>query len=125
MNTETKAPEQPSKEQIVLWYNEQIEIATLRKTLSELNKDIATFDAQRLKATIMIAQMQEPQKATGNEIEHEVTQEDLDANPELVENNVKVGDKILISGTPTPEEQTFEEQSFEEDQVPVRTLKKE
>lgn len=120
MNTETKAPEQPSKEQIVSWYAEQIEIATLRRTLSELNKDIATFDAQRLKATIMIAQMQEPQKANGNEIEHEVTQEDLDANPELVENNVKVGDKILISGTPTPEEQ-----SFEDTEVPVRTLKKE
>ena len=125
MDTKTKGSAQPSKTEIIAWYTEQIEIATLRKTLSELNKDIATFDAQRLKATIMIAQMQEPQKATGNEVEHEVTQEDLDANPELVENNVKVGDKILISGTPTPEEQAFEEQSFEEDQVPVRTLKKE
>ncbi len=121
MTTETKMPEQPSKEQIIAWYSEQIEVATLRRTLSELNKDIATFDAQRLKATIMIAQMQEPQKATGNEIEHEVTQEDLDANPELVENNVKVGDKILIAGTPTPEEENYSE----EDLVPVRTLKKE
>ena len=120
MNTETKAPEQPSKEQIIAWYKEQIEIATLRRDLSALQAEIAKNEAQRVQATVLMAQMQNPASQNQNEVEHEVTQEDLDANPELVENGVKVGDKILVSN---PRSQVALEQPGEEDNK-VRTLKK-
>jgi hypothetical protein len=120
MNTETKAPEQPTKDQIIAWYKEQIEVATLRRDLSALQAEIAKNEAQRTQATILMAQMQDPASQNHNEVEHEVTQEDLDANPELVQNGVKVGDKILVSN---PRPQVAPEQQEEEDEK-VRKLKK-
>ena len=84
MNTETKAPEQPSKDQIITWYKDQIEVATLRRDLSALQAEIAKNEAQRVQATILLAQMQDPASQNKNEVEHVVTQEDLDANPEFV-----------------------------------------
>ncbi len=117
MSTETKAPEQPTKEQIIAWYKDQIEVATLRRDLSALQAEIAKNEAQRTQATILMAQMQDP--ASQNEVEHIVTQEDIDANPELVENGVKVGDKILVSN---PRPQVAPEQPEEDEKV--RKLKK-
>lgn len=98
MSAETK----PSKDQIVSWYKEQIEIATLRRDLTALQAEIAKNEAQRVQATVLMAQMQNP-AASANEVEHIVTQEDLDNNPELAENGVKVGDKILVSNGSSPE----------------------
>lgn len=117
MSTEKNTPEQPSKDQIIAWYKEQIEVATLRRDLSALQAEIAKNEAQRTQATILMAQMQDP--ASQNEVEHEVTQEDLDANPELVQNGVKVGDKILVSN---PRPQIAPEQPEEDEKV--RKLKK-
>lgn len=119
MNPETKAPEQPTKEQIIAWYKDQIEVATLRRDLSALQADIAKNEAQRVQATVLMAQMQDP--ASQNEVEHIVTQEDIDANPELVENGVKVGDKILIAN---PRQAASPAPAPEEDDVKVKTLKK-
>jgi hypothetical protein len=120
MSTEKNTPEQPSKDQIIAWYKEQIEVATLRRDLSALQAEIAKNEAQRTQATILMAQMQDPASQNQNEVEHEVTQEDLDANPELVQNGVKVGDKILVSN---PRPQVVHEQPEEEDDK-VRKLKK-
>ena len=100
MNTQNTTPEQPSKEKIISWYKEQIEVATLRRDLSALQAEIAKNDAQRTQATILMAQMQDP--VSQNEVEHVITQEDLDVNPELVENGIKVGDKILVNNPKTP-----------------------
>jgi hypothetical protein len=121
MNTETQNPEQPSREQIIGWYKEQIEVATLRRDLSSLQMEIAKNDAQRLQATVLMAQMQNP--SSENEVEHVVTQEDLDANPELIDNGVKVGDTILVS-KPTPIAGPSAEINTEEDPK-VKKLKKE
>jgi hypothetical protein len=118
MNTETTTPEQPSKDQIVAWYKEQIEVATLRRDLSALQSEIAKNEAQRMQATILLAQMQDP--SSQNEVEHVVTQEDIDANPELVENGVKVGDKILISAPQQPNSSNNDE----EKKSKLRQLKK-
>jgi len=118
MKTETKAPEQPTKEQIIAWYTEQIEIASLRRDLTALQAEIAKNEAQRMQATVLLAQMQNP--VSQNEVEHIVTQNDLDANPELVENGVKVGDKILVSN---PEPQVAHEKPEEDEKV--RKLKTE
>jgi hypothetical protein len=122
MNSETKNPEVPSKEQIINWYKEQIEITTLRRDLSALQMEIAKNEAQRTQATILMAQMQSP--ASQNEVEHIVTQEDLDANPELVENNVKVGDKILVNNPTAITEQPSEIDPGVDDNTPVKKLKK-
>lgn len=119
MSTESKAPEQPTKEQIVNWYKDQIEVATLRRDLSALQAEIAKNEAQRVQATILMAQMQDP--ASQSEVEHVVTQEDIDANPELSENGVKVGDTILVSN---PRPATAPQQPEEEDTAKVRQLKK-
>jgi uncharacterized small protein (DUF1192 family) len=97
MSTEKNTQEQPSKDHIIAWYKEQIEVATLRRDLSALQAEIAKNEAQRVQATILMAQMQDPASQNKNEVEHVVTQEDLDANPELVENGLKVGDKILVN----------------------------
>lgn len=122
MNSETKTPEVPSKEQIIAWYKEQIEIATLRRDLSVLQMEIAKNEAQRTQATILMAQMQNP--ASQNEVEHIVTQEDLDANPELVENNVKVGDKILVNNPTAITELPSENDPGADENTPVKKLKK-
>lgn len=116
MSTEKNTQEQPSKDQIISWYKEQIEVATLRRDLSALQAEIAKNEAQRTQATILMAQMQDP--ASQNQVEHIVTQEDLDANPELVENGIKLGDKILVNN-PQPQ-QTLQP---EEQDDKVRKLK--
>lgn len=122
MNPETKTQEVPSKEQIIKWYTEQIEVATLRRDLSVLQMEIAKNDAQRTQATILMAQMQTP--TSQNEVEHVVTQEDLDANPELVENNVKVGDKILVNNPTVITELPSEIDPGVDANTPVKKLKK-
>jgi hypothetical protein len=56
-------------------------------------------------------------------IPHTVTQEDMDANPELAEQGINVGDVIGISPNPPADAIPTNEPS--EDDVPVRKLKKE
>lgn len=100
MSTNTEEKKLPTKDEIIAWYNEQIEIANLRFQLADLNAKIAKADEERLKSTIIMAQMQGPQNPQQQGTPHVVTQEDLDSNPELVENNVKVGDTILVANKP-------------------------
>jgi len=122
MNAKTKTQDVPSKEQIIAWYKEQIEITTLRRDLSVLQMEIAKNEAQRTQATILMAQMQTP--TSQNEVEHTVTQEDIDANPELVENNVKVGDKILVNNPTAITELPSEIDLGVDENTPVKKLKK-
>jgi outer membrane protein TolC len=73
---------------------EQIEIKKAQAELQELNAKLATYRAEELKALAFIAQITNPQQPPTQP--HTVTQEDLDANPELVEAGVQVGDEVLI-----------------------------
>lgn len=91
----------PSKEEIVKYYNEQIEIAELSARLAGLLADKSRHELERLKNTVTMAQIQSPDGAQQQGQPHVVTQEDLDANPELAENGVVVGQTILINN-PTP-----------------------
>ena len=45
---------------------------------------------------------------------HKITQEDLDANPELVEEGLKVGDEVIFTGEDglLPEEKTLQPPSY-------------
>jgi hypothetical protein len=55
--------EKPSKEQIVAWYKEEIELAELRAILSKHQRDAAVYEAERINAIGAIAQMtQEPKQ---------------------------------------------------------------
>ena len=53
---------QPSREEMVKWYKDQIEMAELRATLSKHQRDIAVNDAERYEAMIGLDMMQNPAK---------------------------------------------------------------
>lgn len=61
MENQTK-PE-PSREQIIEWYKNEIELASLRAELSKLQRDATVSEAERLQAVMVIAQItQQPQE---------------------------------------------------------------
>lgn len=53
---------QPSREQIIQWYKDEIELAALRAELSKLQRDAAVNEAERINAIGAIAQMTQPQE---------------------------------------------------------------
>jgi len=95
----------PTKEEIMGFLQEQIDVKKLQVELQELNTNLAALKAEELKALSFIGQMTNPQAAKEEQPQgtpHTVTQEDLDNNPELVEAGVAVGDDVIIP--PQPEE---------------------
>lgn len=54
---QTSETSQPSREQIVQWYRDEIELAALRAELSQLQRDATVAEAERLNALGAIAQM--------------------------------------------------------------------
>lgn len=91
----------PTKEQVVSFLQEQIEVKTLQAELQDLNTRIAEAKANELKAHAFMAQMmnspkQDQQGPPPDAIPHIVTEEDLKENPDLIEQGVKVGDEVLI-----------------------------
>jgi hypothetical protein len=107
----------PTKEEIMSFLKEQIEVKELQLKLQEINAGLAVARAEELKALSFIGQMttqgggQKSEQPQGTP--HTITQEDLDANPELVEAGVQVGDDIII---PTAAEQA--------EGVPAKKLKR-
>lgn len=101
---EQKSVTPPNREEVITWYKEQIEMARYRFELAELLSKTAQEDAKRVQALAIMAQLQASPKAS-QEQTHTVTQEDLDNNPELVKQGVKVGEVITVGGPidPTPE----------------------
>ena len=55
MAEETK--EKPTREQLVQWYKDEIELAGLRSELSKHQRDAAVNEAERIQAIGAIAQM--------------------------------------------------------------------
>lgn len=129
MSTETTEQKAPTKEQITKFYEEQIEIAKLRRDLSQVLAETAKHDADRAESIAKQAHFSAPKGQAPIEqmpegvIPHTVSQEDLDANPELIEQGIKVGDVIGISPTPQPQGQS-EIDPATDDKTPVRQLKK-
>lgn len=98
---EQKTP--PTKEELIKFFQEQIEVKKVQYELQELNTKLAVARAEEMKALSFIAQMTNPQPQGGEYeggVPHTITQEDIDNNPELVEQGIKVGDEVLI---PNPE----------------------
>ena len=127
MSTETNEQKVPSKEQVINFYEEQIEIARLRRDLSALLSETAKYDADRAESIAKQAHFSAPKKVAEQMpegmVEHTVTQEDMDNNPELVEQGIKVGDVIGISPGPQIQEDS-QEPAPEENDVQVKKLKK-
>jgi hypothetical protein len=71
----SKTQETPEKEvtrdEVVAWYKDQIELATLRADLAEQQSRAAKSDAERIQATMFIAQAQAAGKAPNEEDEEE------------------------------------------------------
>ena len=98
MSEQTTAPQEeqqiPSKEDLIKFFQEQIDVKKVQAELQDLNTRLAVSRAEELKALSFIGNMTNPQQQPTQK--HTVTQEDLDANPELIEAGVKVGDEVLI-----------------------------
>ena len=97
--TEQQVP--PSKEDIVKFLSEQIEVKKVQYELQELNTKLAVARAEELKALSFIAQMTNP-SSQGKP--HTITDEDIQNNPELAEQGFKVGDEVMVEETPAKKE---------------------
>ena len=102
--SEEQEKQVPTKEEIIAFIKEQIEVKTAQLELQELNTGLAVSRAEELKALSFIAQMTQPGgKPEGRP--HTITQEDLDNNPELVGGGFKVGDEVIVPNEPPVEKQ--------------------
>lgn len=95
----------PTKEEIMLFLQEQIDVKKKQVELQELNTRLATSRAEELKALSFIGNITNPQPPA-DAVPHIVTQEDIDANPELIEAGVKVGDEVMIAKETEKEEKS-------------------
>jgi hypothetical protein len=57
---------EPTRDEVIAWYKSQIELASLRAELAELQAKAVTEEAKRIQATIMIANMTQPEDAQQN-----------------------------------------------------------
>ena len=95
MADETVEQKQPSKEEVVAFLSEQIEVKKVQLELQIINADLAEARSREVKALGLIAQMTNP-TPPADAVPHNLTQEDMDQNPELSEQGFKVGDEVLV-----------------------------
>ena len=91
-------PEQataPSKQEVIAFLTEQIEMKEVQLKLQLINADLAEARSREVKALGFIAQMTNPQPPA-DAVPHNLTQEDIDQNPELTQQGFKVGDEVLV-----------------------------
>lgn len=128
MKKEQTEQQAPTKEEVIKFLSEQIEVKKVQVELQELNTRLAVQRMEELKALSMIAQITNPQRQSSDvpegAIPHTITQEDLDNNPDLVEAGVQLGDEVLIPGQGTQEPESTEETKEEEPVKKERTLRK-
>lgn len=93
----------PSKEDVLKFYNQQIEVNSVRRDLAKINAEIAEYEFKRFEFTVALAQLSSNSKTNQAVKQHVVTEEDLENNPELAENGIKVGDTINIAAEPEKE----------------------
>jgi hypothetical protein len=109
----------PTKDEVIAFLKEQVEVKTAQLELQKLNTELAVAKAEELKALAFIGQLTSPQQQPiaqspeDDNMHHTITQEDLDNNPELAAEGVKVGDEILIPNNIPAQEQ-----------APIKKLKK-
>lgn len=92
---ENQTPNTPTLEQMISNAEENIKLKTKLLELQKLNTEIAQLKMEEVKAWAIMAQLQAPAPT----MEHTVTEEDLENNPELKEEGIQVGEKILVPQT--------------------------
>jgi hypothetical protein len=85
----------PSKESVLEWMKVQIEFKKVQLELQELNTKISVYKMEEAKAIYSLAQLTSPPSNQEHD-EHTITEEDIQANPELAQQGLKVGDVIGI-----------------------------
>lgn len=109
----TQEQQAPTKEELIAFFQEQIDVKKIQLELQDLNTKLAVARAEELKALSFIAQItnpsQDPKSSYQGGVPHTITEEDLVNNPELKEQGVQVGDEVLI---PAQEEQPKEKRSL-------------
>ena len=85
----------PSKEEVVKFLQEQIEVKKVQLELQQINASLAEARANELKALQFIAQMTNPQ-APPDAVPYTLTEEDLAADPSIAEQGFKAGDEVLV-----------------------------
>lgn len=113
MSENQKEQQVPSKEEVIKFLQEQIEMKEVQLKLQELNTKLAVNKAEELKALSFIGQITNPQPPA-NSSPYVLTQEDIDENPELVEQGFKAGDEVMKVNSPEASQET----------QPKKTLKK-
>ena len=94
MSTQEQERKEPTKEELVSFLNDSLEIAELRAKLQTFNTQIAVGRAEELKALVFISQVTNPKSQDLEE--HTITEEDIQNNPDLAQAGVKVGDNVQI-----------------------------
>lgn len=92
----------PTKEEVVAFLKEQIEVKELQAQLQDLNTRLAKARAEEIQAISFVAQMTNPQQPPAMEDEedgerHTITEEDLASNPALAEQGLQVGDEVILA----------------------------
>jgi hypothetical protein len=84
--------EKPSREQIIKWYTDEIELASYRADLAKLQRDATVSEAERLQALLVIAQItQEPKQ------DDQVSKQDPDSPAPKVRNLRKEGSDSVLA----------------------------
>ena len=96
----------PSKEEVIAFLKEQMEVKKVQLELQQLNTALAEGRANELKALQFIAQMTNPQPPA-DAVPYTLTQEDIDADPSILEQGFKAGDEVLV-----PKEQVAKQRSL-------------
>jgi len=93
---ETQANEQaPSKEMVIAFLQEQIDVKKLQVELQELNTRLAVGRSEEVRALGLLAQMTNP-TPPADAVPYVLTQEDIDADSTITEQGFKVGDEVLV-----------------------------
>lgn len=103
MSEQTTEQKLPSKEEVVAFLEEQIQVKSKQYELQELNTKLAVARAEELKALQFIAQMTNPQPPA-NATRHTLTEEDFQEHPELTEQGFSVGDEVMMTTEEKEEE---------------------
>ena len=103
----------PTKEEIITFMKEQIEVKTVQLELQRLNTAMAVERMEELKALSIISQITNPSSGQtyAGGTPHTVTQEDMDNNPELADQGIKVGDEVLIPSDAPSDLENVKEQN--------------
>lgn len=99
---EAQQEQQPSKEEMMAWMNEQIEFKTVQVKLAELNTVLVELKAREVQALYKMSQMSAAPEEEGQEmVPYTITEKDIEENPTIKEQGYKAGDTVSVPAPKT------------------------